>query len=250
MYVNRGIRKAWDIDANTAKLFHGEWPEDEADLPWLSPTPLVKLPKPFKHLKTGLYPVVDSSAWVNDLVIQGVKCIQLRIKNANRGFLEQELKQSIAVCKQYGANLFVNDYWELAISLGADGIHLGQEDLQEADLDFIHQSGLYLGVSTHCYYEVARAHTLNPSYLAFGPIYPTTSKVMPFEAQGIKRLWRMRRTLNYPMVAIGGINLQRLANVLETGVEGIALISAICNASNPHGATQEFLKKIQESVHA
>jgi hydroxymethylpyrimidine kinase / phosphomethylpyrimidine kinase / thiamine-phosphate diphosphorylase len=246
MYVTRGIRQALAVDQHTAKLFHGGWPEDEIDIPYLSAKPLLKLPTPFKHCQLGLYPVVDSSHWLEKLLPQGVKCIQLRIKNMDQMRLEEEIKRSVFLAKKYAATLFINDYWELAIRFGAEGIHLGQEDLQEADIDKIHLSGLYLGVSTHCYYEVATAHALNPSYIACGPIYSTTSKVMSFQPQGIDQLQRWRRTLQYPLVAIGGINFERLPEILKAGVEGVSLISAITKADNPLTATQQFLTHIKE----
>ncbi|KTC78360.1 thiamine phosphate synthase [Legionella brunensis] len=246
MYVNRGIRKALDIDRHTAKLFHGAWPEDEIDLPYLSPKPLLKLPEPFKHCQIGLYPVVDSSRWLEKLLPHGVKCIQLRIKNMPKNHLEEEIKQSILWAKKYNATLFINDYWDLAIRFGAKGVHLGQEDLYEADIDKIHQSGLCLGVSTHCYYEVATAHAINPSYIACGPIYPTTSKIMSFSPQGIEQLQRWRRTLHYPLVAIGGINLERLPEVCKSGVDGVSLISAITKATNSDTTAQQFLTQIKE----
>ncbi|MBA2651061.1 MAG: thiamine phosphate synthase [Tatlockia sp.] len=246
MYVTRGIRQALDIDQHRAKLFHGGWPEDEIDLPYLSPKPLLKLPAPFKHCQIGLYPVVDSSHWLEKLLPQGVKCIQLRIKNMDQMRLEEEIKRSVFLAKKYGATLFINDYWELAIRFGAEGIHLGQEDLQKADINKIHLSGLYLGLSTHCHYEVATAHALNPSYIAYGPIYPTNSKVMSFQPQGIVKLKRWRRTLHYPLVAIGGINFERLPEILKAGVEGVSLISAITKADNPLTVTQQFLTQIKE----
>jgi len=246
MYITRGIRQALDIDRHAAKLFHNGWPEDEIDLPYLSQKPLLKLSESFTCRQIGLYPVVDSSHWLEKLLPQGVQCIQLRIKNMSAPLLEEEIKRSVLLAKKYGATLFINDYWELAIHFGAEGIHLGQEDLREADIDKIYQSGLYLGVSTHCYYEVATAHTLSPSYLACGPIYPTTSKIMSFQAQGIEQLKRWRRTLQYPLVAIGGINFERLTEVLKTGVDGVALISAITKADNPLTATQQFLTQMKE----
>lgn len=246
MYVNRGIRQALAMDQHTAKLIHADWPEDESDLPYLSPKPLLKLPVPFKHCPIGLYPIVDSSHWLEKLLPEGVKCIQLRIKNMHQTRLEEEIKRSVLLAKKYGATLFINDYWELAIRYGAEGVHLGQEDLYAADIDKIYQSGLYLGVSTYCYYEVARAHALNPSYIACGPIYPTTSKVMSVQPQGIEQLQRWRRTLHYPLVAIGGIDFERLPEILKAGVEGVSLISAITKADNPLTATQQFLTKIKE----
>ncbi|WED43769.1 thiamine phosphate synthase [Legionella cardiaca] len=245
MYFNRGLRKASQI----ARFFHDDWPEEQADLPYLSPKPLEELPQSFKAYQMNLYPVVDSSLWLEKLLPQGVKCIQLRIKNAGEAILEKEIKRSIYLAKQYDAKLFVNDYWDLAIRFGADGVHLGQEDLQQADINKIRCSGLYLGVSTHCYYEVARAHALKPSYIACGPIYSTTSKAMVFQPQGIEQLQRWRRMLQYPLVAIGGINLERLADVLKSGVRGVSLISAITQANDPLETTRQFLTKINEASY-
>lgn len=244
MYVTRAIRDAGEINSRTAKLFQGEWPENQIDLPYLSSAPLLKLPSSFKTCQIELYPVVDSSQWVEKLLLWGVKYIQLRIKNLKGKALEEEIKRSILLAKKYKALLFINDYWELTLRFGGEGIHLGQEDLKEADIDKIQQAGLYLGLSTHCYYEVAVAHTFHPSYMACGPIYATTSKKMPFNPQGIEQLKRWRRTLAYPLVAIGGINLERLPKILEAGVKGIALISAITKAKDPARQTRQFLKTI------
>lgn len=161
--------------------------------------------------------------------------------------LEEEIKRSVHLANQYNAALFINDHWELAIHYGAAGVHLGQEDLEKADVDRINRSGLFLGISTHCYYEVARAHALNPSYVACGPIYETTSKIMPFQAQGIARLERWRKTLRYPLVAIGGITLKNLSDVLKTKIDGVSVISAITKASAPLVAAKQFLTQMNES---
>ncbi|OGV35119.1 MAG: phosphomethylpyrimidine kinase [Legionellales bacterium RIFCSPHIGHO2_12_FULL_35_11] len=249
MYVNRGIRNSIEIVEGTARLFHGPWPENQIDLPYLSSTHLNRLPPSFKTCQIGLYPVVDRSDWLEKLLPLGVKTIQLRIKDLHGEPLEKEIKRSVMLAKQYSATLFINDYWELAIQFGAEGVHLGQEDLPKADITKIRQSGLYLGVSTHCYYEVAAAHTFSPSYIACGPIYFTTSKVMPFNPQGIERLQRWRRTLKYPLVAIGGISLERLSDILNTKIDGIALISAITKAAAPDIVTKLFLKIIREHIY-
>lgn len=247
MYECRGIRQAVSLDSE--EFVHNPWPNKQDDLPYLSLQPLKELPMAFKRCQLGLYPVVDDSLWLEKLLPLGVKCIQLRIKNASLTHLEKEIKQSVALAKRYNATLFVNDYWELALRYGANGVHLGQEDLDTADIEQIKRAGLLLGVSTHCYYEVARAHVLNPSYIACGPIYPTTSKVMAFQPQGIEQLHYWRQLLNYPLVAIGGVNLERLPDVLATGVEGVSLISAITKAKNPLAITSEFLAQINRSIH-
>lgn len=235
MYAHQAVRLAG------TSLCYGGFPENEMDLPYLSSKPLNEAPQPFKPChRLGLYPVVDCFSWVEMLLKLGVKTIQLRIKEKSKS-LEEEMKQSIALAKKYGATLFINDYWEMALKLNAEAVHLGQSDLDTADLDAIRNQGVFLGVSTHCYYEVARAHAICPSYIAIGPIYPTTSKEMPFLAQGIERLHRWQRTLNYPLVAIGGINIERMPDVVATGVQGIALISAITQADDPQRATEQLL---------
>lgn len=238
MYLHQAIRRAETC------LYYGGFPEDEVDLPYLAAKPLFETPPPFKHChRLGLYPVVDSPEWVALLLSLGVKTIQLRIKERAES-LEKDMERSIALAKKHGATLYINDYWELALTLQADGVHLGQSDLEMADIDAIRRNGLLLGVSTHCYYEVARAHAINPSYIAIGPIYPTTSKEMPFSAQGVECLKRWQRTLNYPLVAIGGIDINRIVDVVTTGVQGVALISAITKAQDPRKATEHLLRFI------
>lgn len=191
-----------------------------------------------------LYPIVDSAVWIEKLLPLGVKTIQLRIKNKSPAELEKEIKCGIQIAQQFHAQLFINDYWELAISYRAYGVHLGQEDLDQADIKKIRQAGLKLGISTHDEQEIARAERLCPSYIAYGPIYHTTSKVMAFKPQGISALERLKRRLSYPLVAIGGINLKRLPEVLATGVDGVAMISAITEAADPIIVTRKLLEMV------
>ncbi len=244
MVVQREIVSAADKGNDQTRLLLQGWPEDQAFLPFVSPHPLVQLPQPFKRCELGLYPIVNNSHWLEKLIPQGVTCIQLRIKNTPTPILEQEIQRSVTFVNQTAATLFINDYWELAIRFGAGGIHLGQDDLHTADLEAIQRAGLCLGVSTHGYYEVARAHAINPSYIACGPVYATTSKVTSYEPQGVEQLRRWRRTLHYPLVAIGGISMQRLPDILHSGVEGVASISAITEASDPIAVTRQFLEQI------
>ena len=138
--------------------------------------------------KLGLYPVVDSVEWIERLLKIGVTTLQLRIKDKQPDDVEQEIIEAIKLGKQYHARLFINDYWQLAIKHHAYGVHLGQEDLDIADLNAIKQSGLRLGISTHDEVELQRAKTLRPSYIALGHIFPTTTKDMPSKPQGLKAL--------------------------------------------------------------
>ncbi len=196
--------------------------------------------------RLGLYPIVDRASWLQKLLPLGITTIQLRSKDQTGDELENEIEQSIALANKFQARLFINDYWQLAIKHRAYGVHLGQEDVADADLQAIHQAGLRLGISSHSDEEVARACAAKPSYIAFGPVYPTTSKIMAFGPQGIAQLKHRVETLDYPVVAIGGINHQRLPDVLATGVNGIALISAITQASDPITTTKNLLNIIHE----
>jgi len=251
MYVSRGIRLSEKMYQHSALLAHSGWPQEEVDLPYITHQPIHQLPEKFIDCeleKLGLYPVVDSVAWIKKLLPLGVKTIQLRIKNKYGIELENEIKESINLATKYQTKLFINDYWELALSQGAYGVHLGQGDLNTADIEMIRKAGLRLGISTHCYYEVARAHSLSPFYLACGPIYPTTSKIMSFTPLGIAQLKRWRKTLDYPLVAIGGIGTEKIYDILQTNVDGIAMISAITEAKDPIATTKRLLKMIGNYV--
>jgi hydroxymethylpyrimidine kinase/phosphomethylpyrimidine kinase/thiamine-phosphate diphosphorylase len=198
----------------------------------------------------GLYAVVDSAKWVERVVAAGVSTVQLRIKNAEqtgrREFIRQQVRQAIAAARAAGAQLFVNDHWQLAIEEGAYGVHLGQEDLHIADLAAIRQAGLRLGISTHAYWEVCRAWALQPSYIACGPIHPTQAKAMPWIAQGNDNLAYWRLLLPLPVVGIGGMDALRTEQAAQCGVAGVAVISAITAAASPEAAIaqlQEALKR-------
>jgi thiamine-phosphate diphosphorylase len=137
--------------------------------------------------------------------------------------------------------LFVNDYWQLAIEFNAFGVHLGQEDLGCADLVAVRRAGLKLGISTHSYEEAARAHFYRPSYVALGPIFPTTCKSMRFGPQGVGRIKEWTNLLPYPIVAIGGIGLAQAAGMRKAGAAGIAVISDLENAISRKERIQEWM---------
>lgn len=173
--------------------------------------------------------------------------LQLRIKApVEQTFLEDHVRTAVTLCESYQAILFINDHWELAIECGAYGVHLGQEDLITADLDRIQQAGLRLGISTHNDQELAKAHFLRPSYIALGHIFPTQTKSMPSRPQGLEALQaQVKKTPDYPTVAIGGISLDLVPAVLACGVRGIALVSAITQAKNWQGTVRELLFLIE-----
>ena len=198
----------------------------------------------------GLYPVVDRALWLETLLPLGVSTIQLRVKDLTGQPLEEEIKRAVEIAKHFKCRLFINDYWQLAIKHGAYGVHLGQEDLVAAAQDESNpinqllEAGLRLGISTHCHYEVARAHALKPSYIAYGPVFATQSKDMPWIPQGLTELAYWQQLLDYPVVAIGGIDLDRAKSIHVLGVSGIAMISYITQAANPIKVTQSLLRAL------
>ena len=244
-YVSQGLRLAVQLGGGPGPVVHLGWPQRLEDFPRLSrqlpAAPIQAFPDCGGEL--GLYPVVDSTEWLERLLRAGVKTIQLRIKNPEQSNLDEEIRRAVALGQQYSARVFINDYWRQAINAGAYGVHLGQEDLDIADIGAIAAAGLRLGVSTHSYYEIARAHALSPSYIAIGPVYPTTSKVMRFGAQGLTQLKRWVDILSpsYTLTAIGGIDRRRAPEVLATGVGSCAMITAITEADDPEAVVAELL---------
>lgn len=194
----------------------------------------------------GLYPIVETAEWIARLAPLGVTTFQLRIKDKPQDHIEREIIKAVEFANTYQIRLFINDYWQLGIKHKAYGIHLGQEDLDSANCEAIAAAGLRLGVSTHCQEEVERALTIRPSYFAYGPVYPTTSKDMKFSPQGLERLVYWRHQIDYPLVAIGGIDVSRMSEVLACGVDGVALISAITKDDDPEAVTKQLLKEIEQ----
>lgn len=179
----------------------------------------------------------------------GITTIQLRIKNADAN-LSAIIAHAVLLAQRYRVRLFINDHWQLAIEHSAYGVHLGQEDIESADLKAISAAGLRLGISTHSYYEIARAHAIGPSYIAIGPIYATNTKVMRFSERGLERLRQWVKLLKprYLLTAIGGINLERAPGVLATGVNSCAVVSAITLADDYQDAVRLFLQQQQNHL--
>ena len=150
-----------------------------------------------------VYPIVDSAAWVRRLLDVGVRLIQLRMKDRPDTELRAEIREAKGLCTRVGAQLIVNDYWSLALAEGCDFVHLGQGDLDTADVPAIRKAGVKIGISTHSHEELARALGFAPDYIALGPIYPTVLKVMPWAPQGLERITEWKRRIGaIPLVAI------------------------------------------------
>lgn len=178
----------------------------------------------------GLYPLVNRAADLRPLFAAGVDTVQIRIKDLHGEALEAELAEADRLAKQANARLFINDYWQNALALNAYGVHLGQEDLEAlapADLEALHQSGLRLGISTHTPDEIDLALRIQPSYIAIGPVFETQSKVVNYATTGLDNLKAWRQRVDYPVVAIGGIDADNLGQVVQAGADGIAMISGI-----------------------
>lgn len=192
-------------------------------------------------LKLGLYPVLDDLQLIEQVLKLGVKTVQLRIKDKLPEQVEGQIIEAIALGKKYNARLFINDYWQLAIKHNAYGVHLGQEDMEIADLLLIADAGLRLGLSTHGYYEILRAKQLKPSYIALGHIFATQTKEMPSDPQGLDRLQKYSQLLSeQTTVAIGGIDLHKAPAVIETGVGSIAVVTAISKAEDLQAVVNAF----------
>ncbi len=176
----------------------------------------------------GIYPVVDRAYKLKPLYEVGITTAQLRVKDMSGDTLENEVIEAIKISEAYDARFFLNDFWELGIKHKAYGIHLGQEDIQEADTQAIFDAGIRLGISTHTTNEIQIAMTFEPSYLAIGPIFETTSKKMVYNPVGIEDLKRWAKDVDYPIVAIGGINIHNIKEVaLTKSANGIAMISDV-----------------------
>ncbi|HWJ17621.1 MAG TPA: thiamine phosphate synthase, partial [Geobacterales bacterium] len=165
------------------------------------------------------YPIVPDAAWAGRLARVGVKLIQLRMKDVPHTAIAPAIREALVACRAYGCELVVNDYWQEAIDCGAGFVHLGQGDLQTADTAAIRRAGLKLGLSTHSHEELDRALLEEPDYIALGPIYETTLKVMPWAPQGLARIGEWKALAKQPLVAIGGITLARAPEVFGAGAD-------------------------------
>ena len=195
------------------------------------------------------YPVVDSVAWVARLAALGVGTIQLRAKDLNDSQALQLVSDALAVTKDTGTKLVVNDYWRAAVVAGAKHLHLGQEDLVDADLGAVRDAGLTLGLSTHDDTELETALRAKPDYVALGPIFPTTLKSMRFAPQGIAKIteWK-KRVGTIPLVAIGGIKLEQAPAIFAAGADSIAVVSDVTQNADPDARVRAWLDTFAQAA--
>src|SRR4029453_3423385 len=195
------------------------------------------------------YPVVDSVAWVARLAKLGVGTVQLRAKELDDGAALQIVTDALEVTKGTPTKLVVNDYWRAAVVAGAKHLHLGQEDLVDADLNAIPDAALPLGLSTHDDAELETALRAKPDYIALGPIFPTTLKSMRFAPQGIPKIteWK-KRVGNIPLVAIGGIKLEQAREIFAAGADSIAVVSDVARNADPDARVRAWLQMFAQAA--
>ena len=234
------IAKAWQSQTARHEVFDAtNWPCDPQDfaLPAANPsTAFAPCPQ-----SLGLYAVLPDADWIARMVELQVPTVQLRFKSDDHKAIDQQVQAAVKAVEGSDTLLFINDHWQHAIDAGAYGVHLGQEDMVEAPLEAIKAAGLRLGLSSHGYAEMLKAHAAQPSYLALGAVFPTTLKRMATAPQGLGRLGMYARLMQgQSLVAIGGIDLERLPAVMQTGVGSAAFVRAITAAVNVPDAVEKL----------
>jgi hydroxymethylpyrimidine kinase/phosphomethylpyrimidine kinase/thiamine-phosphate diphosphorylase len=250
-YLNQCIRTSFKVEETTAiikheplKLTHDIFPEVQLGEEFYNH----EFGKSPEH-KTGFYVIADDSVWISNLTNWNVPTLQLRIKDEKKPNLFSEIKDAINITQKSGTSLYINDHWQHAIDLNAFGVHLGQEDLARADIHAIKKTGLRLGISTHSWFEAAVAHYFKPSYIALGPVFPTTCKSMRFGPHGFAQLKKWKEAWPYPVVAIGGLKAEHASELKRAGVDGVAVISDVTNAGDPKRQVELWLNALNYREH-
>lgn len=258
------VARAWIAEGNADAL---AWPTQfdalprvlEPALPCPTAADLAFAPCP---TQLGIYAVVPDADWVARLVALKVPTLQLRFKSDDAQAVVDQVRRAEAAARGSATRLFINDHWQVALDVhtqapdsGIYGIHLGQEDIDEADLVAIRSAGLRLGISTHGFAEMLRVAPLNPSYLALGAVFATPTKTMPTVPQGLGRLFAYAAAMRTrepapPLVAIGGIDLPAMPRVLESGVGCVAVVRAITQAADVPAAVDALQATFAAHVRA
>ncbi|GBR10546.1 thiamine phosphate synthase [Asaia siamensis] len=196
------------------------------------------------RLPSPIYPVVDHPRWIERLGSAGARFIQLRLKDLSPEVLRAQVIEGQEAAARHNVRLVLNDYWQLALELGIDYIHIGQEDLDTADLEQIRAARIAFGISTHSHEELERALSVQPDYVALGPIWETKLKKMIWEPQGVEKLTEWRRIIGpeMPLVAIGGITKERAPSCLAAGADSVAAVSDFIASPDPEQQVEAWLK--------
>ena len=189
------------------------------------------------------YLIVDRAAWIERLGPLGLKLVQLRIKDLEGEALRAEIRAAKEICEKHGITLVINDFWQMAAEEGCEWVHLGQEDLAEADLPAIRAAGLKLGLSSHDDAELDTAIAAKPDYIALGPVFPTILKKMKWHQQGLPRVseWKAR-VGDIPLVGIGGMSVERATGVFEAGADIVSVVTDITLNEDPEGRVKQWIE--------
>lgn len=195
------------------------------------------------------YLIVGETDHLEDYLAAGVRCVQLRIKEGTQAHCRREIRRARELCESANCSLIINDYWQLAIDEGCQAIHLGQEDLQAAQMDTIKAAGIKFGISTHDRAELNIALSHSPDYIALGPIYATLLKKMPWRPQGLPKLQRWKESIgDIPLVAIGGFTPERAAGAFEHGADSVCVVTDIATHSEPLARIKQWLSVTPKAV--
>ena len=192
------------------------------------------------------YPIFDDVAWLRRMLPLGVRLVQLRLKDRNAADMARQITQARDLCRHHGAVLVVNDHWQQAIDAGCDFVHLGQEDLDTADLPAIRRAGMRLGLSTHDHAELDRALALTPDYIALGPVYPTILKQMKWHQQGLERVTEWKRLVgDIPLIAIGGMTIARAQGAFAAGADCVSAVTDITLHPEPEARVSAWIEAVR-----
>jgi thiamine-phosphate pyrophosphorylase len=192
------------------------------------------------------YPIFDNTDWLARLLPLGIKLVQLRIKDKSDDETRAEIIKGKALCARYGAQLIINDYWQIAIEEKCDFIHLGQEDLDIADIKAIRAAGIKIGLSTHDNDELDRALSYKPEYLALGPVYPTILKKMKWTEQGLDKVTEWKKLVgDTPLVAIGGMSVERAQGAFDAGADIVSAVTDITLNDDPEARIKQWINATQ-----
>lgn len=246
-YTNQGLRGGGGIGGGRGPVSHDGWPTNPDDLPWITTTAAAS-PDRLRFeaegpLPLGVYPIVDRADWLERLLPAGLKLVQIRVKDLEGAALEAEIRRAVDLSRRFGARLYINDHWRLALRFGAYGVHIGQDDLPGTDLVALQKAGLRLGLSTHNFAELARAMQIIPSYVAIGTLFHSPSKTFSHNPLGLDPFRLMKPLAGVPVVAIGGISLALAGEVEAAGADGLAVISDVLAASDPAQRVREWLSR-------
>ncbi len=188
------------------------------------------------------YPIVENADWILRVVVAGANLVQLRMKDASAFDIARDVQRAKSMCDAAGAQLVVNDHWRAAIESGCDFVHLGQGDLDAVDIKAVRKAGVRVGISTHDHSELDRALSFDPDYVALGPIYPTVLKQMPWAPQGLERVGEWKRLVGVrPLVAIGGLTIERAGLCLAAGADSVAVVTDITRSDDPESQMKAWL---------